>query len=56
MLTPAQVWELSKAWYHNRLSIDYHGRTLAEVQEIFKRFDLTSAFWQSDAPAGAPQK
>jgi len=55
-MTPAQVWGLSKAWYHNRLSIDYRGRTLAEVQEIFRRFGLTSGFWRSEAPAGAPQK
>ena len=55
-MTPAQVWALSKAWYHNRLSIDYHGRTLAEVQEIFRQFKLTSEFWQSNAPADEPQK
>ena len=28
----------------------------AEVQEIFRQFDLTSEFWRSDAPADAPQK
>lgn len=51
-----QVWELSKAWYHNRLSLAYRGRTLADVQEIFRRFELTSEFWQSEAPSDAPQK
>lgn len=54
VLTPAQIWELSRAWYHNRLSSTFRGRTLAEAQEIFKQFDLTSEFWQPAAPAGAP--
>ena len=34
-----QVWELSKLWYHNRLSIDYHGRTIEQAEEIFKKQD-----------------
>ncbi len=55
-MTPDQIWELSKAWYHNRLSTEYRGRTLADVQEIFKSFSLTSSFWESSAPADAPQK
>ena len=55
-LTINQVWDLSKLWYHNRLSIDYHGRTLADVQAIFKQLELTSAFWQSNADLNAPQK
>lgn len=41
----AQVWRLSQAWYANRLSPDYHGRSLAEVQAIFRSVDLTSPFW-----------
>ena len=55
-MTPRQVWELSKAWYHNRLSLDYRGRTLAEVQEIFRKFELTSDFWQGADAADALQK
>jgi hypothetical protein len=43
-------------WYHNRLSVDYHGRTLAQVQDIFKQLGLTSAFWQSSADLNTPQK
>ena len=49
-------WELSKAWYDNRLSEDYRGRTAAQVQEIFRRFGLTSAFWALEGDPGAPQK
>lgn len=40
-----QVWRLSQAWYHNRLSPDYHGRSLAEVQAIFRSVGLASSFW-----------
>jgi len=42
-----QLWELSQRWYQDRLSPEYHGRTMKQVQEIFKRVGLTSAFWQS---------
>ena len=56
VLSIALLWQLAQQWYHNRLSADYHGRTLAEVQTIFKQLGLTSAFWQSDAALNAPQK
>lgn len=42
----SQLWELSQRWYHNRMSPDYHGRTIEQVQEIFKEAGLTSEFWQ----------
>ncbi len=45
VLTLNQIWELSKPWYHNRLSLDYHGRGTQQVAEIFKQAGLTSAFW-----------
>jgi len=45
VLTIQQVWELSKLWYQDRLSVDYHGRSLEQVAEIFKQAGLTSAFW-----------
>ena len=45
-LSIPQLWELSQRWYHNRLSPEYHGRTMEEVQEIFKEVGLTSTFWQ----------
>jgi hypothetical protein len=45
VLTIQQVWELSKRWYQNRLSLDYHGRSIEQVAEIFKQAGLTSKFW-----------
>lgn len=45
ILTPEQIWELSKLWYHNRLSVDYHGRTAEEAAEIFRQAGLNSKFW-----------
>lgn len=46
VFTVPQLWSLSQRWYHNRLSPDYHGRTLEQVQEIFDEFGLTSSFWR----------
>jgi len=40
------LWELSQHWYHNRMSPEYHGRTVEQVQEIFMELGLTSEFWQ----------
>ena len=45
VLTIQQVWELSKLWYEKRLSPDYHGRSVEQVEEIFKQAGLTSDFW-----------
>jgi len=45
VLTVNQVWELSKLWYQDRLSLDYQGRSVEQVAEIFKKAGLTSAFW-----------
>jgi hypothetical protein len=45
VLTIHQVWELSKLWYQDRLSVDYHGRRTEQVAEIFKQAGLTSTFW-----------
>jgi len=45
VLTLQQVWELSKLWYDNRLSLEYHGRSIEQVAEIFKQAGLTSQFW-----------
>jgi hypothetical protein len=46
VLSIPQLWELSQRWYHNRISPEYHGRTIEEVQEIFNEVGLTSEFWQ----------
>ncbi|MFZ5859077.1 MAG: hypothetical protein ACOYZ6_19790 [Chloroflexota bacterium] len=45
ILSLRQVWELSKLWYGERLSVDYHGRSHEQVAEIFKQVGLTSKFW-----------
>ena len=47
VLSVVQVWRLSQRWYHNRLSPDYHGRTVEQVQEIFSELGLTSEFWKA---------
>ena len=46
VFTIPQLWDLSQRWYQNRMSADFHGRTLEQVQEIFHEFELTSEFWQ----------
>ena len=46
VLSIPTLWELSQRWYHNRMSVEYHGRTVEQVQEIFKEVGLTSPFWQ----------
>jgi len=45
VLTLHQVWELSKLWYDNRLSLEYHGRSTEQVAEIFEKVGLKSKFW-----------
>jgi hypothetical protein len=45
-LTVSQLWQLSQRWYHNRLDVEYHGRTPEQVQEIFREVGLTSSFWK----------
>ncbi len=56
MLSVAQVWELSKRWYQNRLSLDYRGRSVAQVEEIFRSLHLTSEFWYVNEPPKSAQK
>ncbi len=46
VLAISQVWELSKLWYQNRLSLDYHGRSVEQAAEIFKQAGLMSKFWR----------
>jgi hypothetical protein len=45
MLSLGQVWELSKLWYGNRMSLEYHGRSMEQVAEVFKQAGLKSKFW-----------
>ncbi|HSL42358.1 MAG TPA: hypothetical protein VK897_02930 [Anaerolineales bacterium] len=41
-----QLWQLSQRWYRDRMSPDYHGRTMEQVLEIFEAEGLASEFWQ----------
>jgi len=45
-LTVAKLWELSQLWYRDRMEVDYHGRSLEQVREIFEDVGLVSDFWQ----------
>ena len=45
LLTILKLWELSQDWYQDRLAPEYHGRTVEQVQDIFKEVGLTSGFW-----------
>jgi hypothetical protein len=45
ILTIDQVWELSKLWYGNRMSVEFHERSMEQVAEIFKTAGLMSKFW-----------
>ena len=47
VLSIPQLWDLSQRWYHNRISPDYHGRNMEQIQAIFQEAGLTSAFWQA---------
>jgi hypothetical protein len=47
VLSIPTLWELSQRWYHNRMSVDYHGRTVEQIQQIFNEVGLTSAFWRT---------
>ena len=45
VLSIPTLWELSQRWYHNRMSPEYRGRNLEQIQGIFKEVGLTSGFW-----------
>ncbi len=45
MLSLAQLWELTKIWYGNRLLYEFHGRSAEQAQEIFREVGLTNKFW-----------
>ena len=44
-LSVQQVWDLSKLWYGNRMSLDYHGRSMEQVADVFRQAGLISKFW-----------
>ena len=45
ILSVQQVWDLSKLWYGNRMSLDYHGRNMEQVANVFRQAGLMSKFW-----------
>ena len=45
ILSVQQVWDLSKLWYGNRMSLEYHGRSMEQVAEVFRQAGLKSKFW-----------
>lgn len=47
-----QTWCLAHAWYHDRLSPEFRGRTIPQAEAIFQRLGLTSAFWRLADVAG----
>lgn len=42
-----QLWMLAKAWYQDRLSPEYAGRSVDEAMAVFARSGLTSPFWRA---------
>ena len=47
MLPLEQAWALAQAWYGDRLSPGFRGRTAVQAQEIFRRVGLASSFWSA---------
>ena len=45
LLSVEQIWALSQAWYDDRLSKDYEGRTAIAAEAIFTAVGLTGPFW-----------
>ena len=45
-LTVSQLWELSQSWYQDRMNVEYHGRSMEQMGEIFREVGLNSDFWK----------
>jgi hypothetical protein len=45
-LTVSQLWGLSQRWYHDRMDVEYHGRSMEQVGELFREAGLNSDFWK----------
>ncbi len=43
-----QVWDLSRAWYGDRMSPDFRGRIAEQAEAIFASVGLISPFWRAD--------
>ena len=46
VLTIAQCWELSLAWYPGRLRADWRKRDEKETQAVFDSLGLRGEFWR----------
>lgn len=49
LVTMDQLWELSTAWYSNRLQADSRRPQPDEVREIFAGIGLVGDFWDPQA-------
>jgi hypothetical protein len=49
LLTMEQLWELSVAWYANRITEESRRPMGAEVRQIFDRVGLRGPFWEIPA-------
>ena len=45
-MTIPQAWDLSRAWYGNRLEPDFRRPTIDEARAIFAGVGLTGEFWR----------
>jgi hypothetical protein len=45
-LTVSQLWGLSQRWYQDRMDVEYHGRSMEQVGELFREAGLNSDFWK----------
>ena len=49
MFGPAQLWELARRWFDDRLEFDWRRRTVTERQSILNGVGLTGEFWDLSA-------
>ena len=45
-LSLPQGWRLAQEWYGNRLSADWHPKTVPEAQAAFASIGLVGEFWR----------
>jgi len=41
----AQCWELAQRWDVDRLRLDWHRKTVDEIERIFEQVQLRDPFW-----------
>jgi hypothetical protein len=45
LLSLDQGWRLARAWYSDRLDLEWRRKTIDEAEQIFAELGLTSLFW-----------